>query len=154
MTTKEIENMPAGITMDALIAEKVLGQKIMGLCRGWYDGGWLVMGEPKGDGEDVFCRLSKCLCDIVEEMEECRIINPKLYGHETSCLEVVPEYSTQIQEAWGLVKGFKGDFELRVQNEICHRATFFIPSQEFEAFADTAPLAICRAILMSCGLPA
>jgi hypothetical protein len=56
---------------------------------------------------------------------------------------------TDIAAAWQVVEKFNGDFEVRQQNGLIYRATAFIPSSEFECWAPTAPLAICRAALLA-----
>lgn len=98
-----ILNMPAGVWMDALVQKRILGHEILGLADCWYEGGWMVMGEPAGDGGDRPVFLSKCLCDPTEAP-----LLPKIYGHERSCMEVVPEYSTSIGEAFKVLRKVAG----------------------------------------------
>lgn len=58
----------------------------------------------------------------------------------------LPRFSYRLEDATTIVDAWNGDFELRRQNDQW-RATFFRPSEEFEEWADAAPLAICRAFL-------
>ena len=54
--------------------------------------------------------------------------------------------STDIAAAWELLNAWEGDYEVRRQNDQ-HRVELFRPSEEFQAWAVTLPLAICHARL-------
>ena len=60
----------------------------------------------------------------------------------------IPRYSRDIAATWMVVDPWNGDFDLRRQNGRW-RATFFRPSEEFEAWAATPELAICLAALQA-----
>lgn len=57
-----------------------------------------------------------------------------------------PLYSTSIAAAWEILLNHKGDWTLTRQNDMFH-CELFIPSYQQEAWAHTAPLAICEAFL-------
>lgn len=117
----DIDNMPAGRDMDKLIAEKVFG----------WDDFWCndrqLMGYPP--------------CEQVSIMEAER--------------HPVPYYSTDIAATWEVVEKVAslGCGYMVEDAEEGHICTFFkgfkFPRRidEYEAEADTAPLAICRAAL-------
>lgn len=65
-------------------------------------------------------------------------------------------WSASIELAWSLFDDWKlnevtlADLELRRQNGRW-RCTLFVPSMQYEAWAETAPLAICLALLKAKG---
>jgi hypothetical protein len=72
--------------------------------------------------------------------------------------EIYPEYSTDIAAAWEIVAKHPHYFQLVRSNEtgwrpspwgaMLWRCRFYAP-EKFEARAETAPLAICRAALLA-----
>lgn len=59
----------------------------------------------------------------------------------------VPRFSRDIAAAFAVLSEWRGDFELRRQNDIAWKCVLYRPSQEFESWDSTLPLAICRAVL-------
>jgi hypothetical protein len=133
------EVLVAGRELDALVAERVMGW-------GWVKHRMDVNSAAPGQ---------RYLCEISEEGRRgfferfCDYAMPD----DPICEEAkpyVPSYSTDRTAAWTVVEHWKGDFELRRQNEH-FRATFFKPSYEYSEWADTAPLAIVLAALKAVG---
>lgn len=59
---------------------------------------------------------------------------------------LLPRFSQDIAAAWAIVDVWDGDVEVRRQNG-AWQVTFYRPSEEYEVWADTAPLGICLAAL-------
>lgn len=70
---------------------------------------------------------------------------------ESRPFDGVPAYSTDIAAAFLVLAQWEGDFELRRQNGIAWKCELFKPSREWEEWAETLPLAICRAALKAVG---
>lgn len=89
---------------------------------------------------------------VAEKVFGWRLSHRPGYGHIRKDSTVppckYPHYASDIEPAWHLVYSWRGDFELRRQNGMW-KATFFIPSREFEAWADTGPRAVCLARLLA-----
>jgi hypothetical protein len=155
LTREQILAMSAGMGVDALVASRVFGHTVLGDADCFNEGGWLVLGEAKGDGGDRPAFLRRCICRERDNESWW----PRALGHYASCLEVVPEYSEETADAWSLLEYFAGP--------ICdHRAVIVSKTEEDglwrcsigarddmdydnTAFADTAALAICRAALLT-----
>lgn len=129
----DIDTMTAGSEMDALIAEKVMGWMWV------YKTGWELAGYP------VFDKLP---FDAIEYDDSDYAITP---------------YSTDIAAAWQVVEKVFDNFAawMTVGNNpdfMRYRGKYFStvhggkleydsPSCNITCYADTAPLAICRAAL-------
>ena len=129
-----IDDMPAGRELDALVAEKVMGWCITA----WND------GEPWGNRE-VFPPFEP----INGIPADCDCISHSEAGEP-------PHYSTDIAAAWEVVEkldggGERGTFWWMISspgNDTMYSARIFEGSVEIVgAMAPTAPLAICRAAL-------
>jgi len=138
MKAEDIENMPAGRELDAIITERVMGW----IWCVWvytyttppypYGQRFRFLGEPdryanwleKWDGKEEMPNYSQS-----EEYEW-------------------PEYSTDIAAAWQVVEKFPG---VTIQhNPDTNRWHVYLRKVEGGyADADTAPLAICRAALLA-----
>lgn len=59
-----------------------------------------------------------------------------------------PRYSTDREASSLILEDWRGGWNLRRQNEI-YCCTFFQPFRQWEAIAETEPLAICRARLLA-----
>lgn len=140
MTREEILNMPAGREMDVLIAEKVMQLD-------HYEHRW------EADGE---CEKCKCVTDFhsgriylnYKKIDYRDCTNPDPYSTDISAAwEVVDE----IKDKWGMVNlEYSHDKELDPPDADKWSVYFDIDFDDsFMAFADTAPLAICRAALLA-----
>lgn len=137
MTKQDIENMPAGREMDALIAEKVMDWKPCYIVKHQFGMALISQHLKKEDAEAA--------CEKGDEMIESQ----------------PPKYSSDITAAWLVVEKLLNNklwtFNLEVTgsgNPIqCVEASFSYPSEDEECVstANTAdePLAICRAALMT-----
>lgn len=121
-TTQDWRTMPAGRELDAIVAERVMGQTVLGRATAVFvEGEWSI--HPESDPEGWACYagleplyLDHCLCDVAErprnwpcETDEEREMmeqadredaeqrareRARFNGHVASCLAVVPRYST------------------------------------------------------------
>lgn len=132
MTHEEIDAMPAGREMDALVAEKVMEWST------WYDNR-VELYPPEGSEENRG-RWTK----------RGGILMPAL----------IPSYSTSIADAWLVVEKIKGSSDqdlFTIQQEDMHPGLWeagwmeYLPYEggylKLSSVAATAPLAICRAAL-------
>jgi len=65
-------------------------------------------------------------------------------------LDVLPNYSTSIVEAWQVVEKMRGDYELDLSDHVTYWTARFTKARSTSPHvieAETAPLAICRAAL-------
>ena len=129
MTKDEILNMPPSKDMDMLIEEKIFKRHP---CDKWYLLQMTVEGGIYMHGDSVCEYDNKCY------MEN----NP-------------PKYSTNISAAWKIVERMQGDWWKMEFLTGIHAAEFEKPNMKcenqtyHEATADTMPLAICRAALLT-----
>jgi hypothetical protein len=66
---------------------------------------------------------------------------------ETDSVRKLPRaFSTNIAAAHEVLDAWEGDYEVRRQNGL-FRVELFRPSEEFQEWAETFPLAVCRARL-------
>jgi len=158
MTRDEILAMEAGPELAWKVGELVMRLEIPGMLAVTPDhdspGGYCV---PYTQDPILKCDVIRpvyvahCACD----MDERQPGDDDYWGHYAACLEVVPRYPEDIAAAWCVVEkmvpikyGFNlaiesppgpwGDWEVHFYNGGTHLA-----------FADTAPLAICRAALLA-----
>lgn len=110
-----------GFDRDQIVA-RVLGYEVVGMCPArHYDGEWDLRPElPLGTPDDRLVYVEHCVCASVPEMQitdetspEDRTILEKLHdewrkeweadqarwGHARACLRVLPEFSTDDQDA-------------------------------------------------------
>jgi hypothetical protein len=135
MTRDEILNMPAGREMDALIAEKVMGECAHTLHN--------YAKDNRDDfGDYITWRCRKC--------------KKAFRGLAYSNRDIVCEhYSTWIAAAWEVVEKMQGDWWKMEFLTGIHAAEFEKPNMKcedqtyHEATADKMPLAICRAALLA-----
>ena len=111
-----IDTMKAGLEMDALVAEKVMGLKLREDCCGEYEYE-IVPNEPSS----------------------------------ITCWARLPEYSTEIEAAWDIMDHLI-DLHPAIMWENCEWECCLDDhnkghGEQFWGYADTAPLAICRAAL-------
>ena len=122
----------AGPDLDALIAEKVMGLE----WRPWkpYGApeGWFPKGAPTYDWRD----------------ENGHAHNPEGYKSD------LPLYSFDIAAAWEVVGSSACEYGHKFSLEYEHDVWYACVSGMYEAQADTAPLAICRAALKAVGAAA
>ena len=165
----DIDKLEAGWELDALIATKPFGLNVLGnvnvlrdpeCCCGQH---WMIPFDYYADVADhgvderpVF--LSDCMCEFRDDEDV------DYFGHISGCLDVVSPYSTDITAAWKLLTeivdstgaamelmdygGPEGDFEryacIFVKEK---RKSSGLTEWGAEGWANTAPLAICRAAL-------
>jgi len=100
MTEHEIGELKAGPETDAAVAEKVMGWSSVGYAQAWApDGDWGIAPKTTGVLRPFYMR--HCCCDVDREFnEKWSEHDEKIYGvsrmagHCLSCLDVVPEFST------------------------------------------------------------
>ena len=139
LTNEQIDSMPAGCEMDALVADRVMQwQHIdwwMGslLAKGWdgfWDGEWVRwITIPESDADDRAEPWSPstdimAAWQVIEKMREGYSISIHTIGSIWQCTLEIKDHKT------------------RFPVEVAHAGDAF-------ADADTAPLAICRATLMA-----
>jgi hypothetical protein len=95
------------------------------------------------------CYIAGCICSFVEPLPEDSIVN----GHFIGCYDVVPRYSTRIQDAWELnEEGWEWVFQ---ESGGCLTVAISIPGQVWQSivrvnwqdYAETYALARSRAYL-------
>jgi hypothetical protein len=128
MNKDEIKNMPAGKEMDALIAIEVMGLP----DRPMYGNSCAYCGSEMWHG------VERSWCSVCEEWR----------------YSAYKEYSDGIEEAWEVVEKLCNESGCDVV-KVCKRDPELLRGEwscnfgrGYEAFGDTAPLAICRAALL------
>ena len=163
--------MNAGRELDALIAEKVMGMKVLGNETCVYvegDATVHIGTDPKG--WSCFAEIGPvvageyCRCEEYKDDSEYKDFTWK-YDHLEVCLKPVPNYSTSIADAWLVVEKLRSaqpSWHLIINDTSgpCYRARFYAlygvgkfdidqwvrdPNDDFTVWAETAPLAICLA---------
>lgn len=124
-----VDQMPAGIEMDALIAEKVIGAK-------WDESRCRVCGFSL-DPDGKMCRSDDCSMRPVPARRA----------------DAIAPYSTDIAAAWQVVERLRFCVVTRVMSRGTYKAIAKVSRSkpQVSAHAETAPLAICRAALVACG---
>lgn len=129
MTRDEIVNMPAGREMDALVAEK-------------------VMGEPK----PIYVHPNL----HIEYPKESTLGNWRcynIYEHGDVCEWNPLPFSTDIASAWEVVEKLCNKYHVSIWTDFTHYGTALrtlgIDELVEVTAAPTAPLAICRAALLA-----
>lgn len=148
----DIDNLTTSRETDALIAELIMGYKVLGYTTCVYaDGDWTI--HPDTDPNGWACHaeygpvyLGECYCDIIGEED----LLPRSYrfaDHSTACLKVVPHYTFNIADAWALME--KEDFSTLFLTRREKKWVFLKQISPDVVFveAETAPLAICKAAL-------
>ena len=117
LKTIDLDTMPAGREMDALVAEKVMGA----VCS--------CDTKPRENayGDSFYCAI-----------------------HGIDLMGSVRHYSTSITTAWEVVEKLRpGAFHMEYRSDVDDYYVYFVHRRnKGSAFADTAPLAICRASLL------
>lgn len=102
--------------LDALVAEKVMGRKVVGRALAIStEGVWEVQGPEVGSSDNWMCAAEKaapvmldldkdrhCLCETGSQEDE--FSKRDICGHFNGCLAVVPRYSTDIAAAWKVIE--------------------------------------------------
>jgi hypothetical protein len=144
------------IEIDAAVA-KALGKNVLGtaLCL-QHQSDYLIPFDGRGGTVERPVYLYGCYCEFREPGDA------DYFGHVAGCLEVVPEFSTDIKVAWGLVEEMRQrGFVLHPLDEsserVCeHWCARFVTADDpagmpweagWSGYGYTAPLAICRAFL-------
>lgn len=110
-TIEQVRDEPAGMQMDAWVAEYVMGLPNVHMCEGY----------------------------LIHTQDSI----------QWNGAPVVDFYSTNITAAWRLVEKMQG-FELEYEHGGFSRAEVHYAGDEWRnAWAETAPLAICRAALLA-----
>lgn len=79
-------------------------------------------------------------------------INGKPIGDVMGVVDV-PEYSTNISDAWQVVKSLKDKYRVDLVVDVVDCYVAVMDSENmYEAFAQTAPMAICLAALKAVGV--
>ena len=146
-----IDEMPAGREIDALVAEKIMGMTVVGKATCLLAEGFVIQSENDGapvpkwhSVEPVF--VEDCICDIETD-------DRKLFGHQIGCLEVVPFFSTDIAAAWQVVEKLaeKTTDTVDLRQSINPRGWNCVignPDARLIVWAETAQMAICKAAVM------
>ena len=86
-------------------------------------------------------REEKSLTDLELNEAVARKLGLEIYPQT-----FIPPYSTSMAAAWEILD-HHGDWDMRRQNRGYFKCILYLPSEEYEAEADTAPMAICQAFL-------
>lgn len=126
--------MEAGRELDALVAEKVMGLRVLFAARAWSEDDWLGSDIPTE--ENVMA--------IVNERPE----NPDQKWRGPSHL-IIPHYSTDIAAAWQVVKQMRSrGFSIVLSDHNAGIEVVWIATgQVINVSAETDELAICLAAL-------
>lgn len=152
------EQMQPGRELDAAVAERLMGQQVVGEALCWRNPectGLLVdlyqehdsMGGYNAGRQPVW--VDHCSCDIERDPDIAQI-----GGHSTFCLEVVPFYSRDIAAAWQVVERLiAASYTFRVRFEVNQQwyCEFALRAKGWHASSDTAPHAIAVAALAALG---
>lgn len=145
--------------LDADVERLVFGREVLGMaaCRPWQDGTGYYVDDEQASRPDHVMR-PVYVGPGCYGLGRCTSTDPAttVFGHWAECLEVVPAYSTDLASAWLVVERMRDRWEFRLTRwhedldapEWC--ALFFdrrLGSADGEVYAETAPLAICRAAL-------
>lgn len=159
-----MNTLTAGRELDALVAEKVMGLKVLGLHPCWDPECGDPQPCPYDAGVEHPVYLDHCSCDLDLETELVRVSGWTRFrvgetGHSYHCISRVPDYSTDIADAWRVIErmiregqkfwqldslGFEGE---RWRVCFARGGDTDDVRQWIPAVADTAPHAICLAAL-------
>ena len=153
-----IDNMEAGRELDAIVAEKVMG---------WhYDSAWdcLIPPEQRAKPNEMWTEWEADDDGLVRKPINENYVTGIVYTGDTQKI-VLPYYSTDIADAWKVVErlDYKSHTNFSLYTIGANWFCFFKEENvkmdyswvnEYEARADTAPLAICRAALKTVPSPA
>jgi hypothetical protein len=94
---------------DAYIEEHLMGHPILGLASADNrDGVWGIHADATSNIQPVY--LKECACDVLadykakmsEKYPEIDWVEPKIFGHDSNCLEVVPFYGESLIDAFAM----------------------------------------------------
>ena len=137
-----IDEMPAGRELDALIAEKVFGQSVKWFT---YDGiDDELQSEPwEQDWDGTNANPREC-----DKSDNGAFPNCESYSTDIAAAwQVVEKFRTGINGHAAACMEFELTDEIRMPDYYCRFYGIDFKPREYFAFADTAPLAICRAAL-------
>jgi len=141
MTHDEIDTLPAGRELDALVAEKVMRMAVTWVefldAYRWKD----ENGREYEKGDPGYVVLGKA---PVEIMEEEQILYSEYDGEPHVRLNTIPHYSTDIAAAWEVVGWLLANGH---HLEIEDGWSCVILTANICGTGETAPEAICRAAL-------
>lgn len=146
-----MDELTAGIDLDILIAEKVMGLDVLGTALVNHDPECctcLVIPYDGNPGYGAFERpvyLADCVCEFREEFAFARDVD--YFGHHGVCLKVVPPYSTAPAPPWPVVTKMLENnycFELKFIGVVWQCRFAWDPLAPYHR-ANTASLAVCLA---------
>ena len=140
MTRDEILNMPAGRDMDALIAEKVMGVKVVPNIDTDF-----LRGDYGKDGT-AWTRL-------VLTPTKFHPNEPGYREEPITTYEPIDHYSTNLYDAWEVVDKIYIHSLRRIINEVSDKPAlwqaFVYADSALSGIGETPELAICRAALLA-----
>lgn len=151
-----IDTMPAGREMDALVAEKVMGLKRHSIIKAQIGG----FCKPGCDGSSEDDEYSGCSCNEKGDGWKCKWCDSLWHSKPTreasmdNFCRFFRSYSTDIAAAWEVVEKIGGMLNLTsnpYNGSGEWRASFNSPNPNPPGYALTAQLAICRAALKAVG---
>lgn len=154
--------LQAGRELDAMVAERVMGWKVVGYVDAWGECG---PEEPMAEPGDHPAYVEECICEWVRQNNVEYGKDPEhgwIHGHSWQCLAIVPEHSTSVAAAWEVVEKMRErGWQLHLQGPHGGWRARFVwwgetipvvgarPRIDPHADADTAPLAICLAAIQA-----
>nr|BDD48344.1 hypothetical protein 19 [Candidatus Omnitrophota bacterium] len=160
MTLEEIDNLKNDADTDALVAEKIFGVKVVGFGPGAYIEGE-VLAWPDSEGHFLCVDrrpyyIERCMCEYAEKHKENK---KKYFGHDELCLSVIPDYCTDIRDAWAIIEeiGSSMTWDIVTSSEGTHAKISGVPilvdtdgkegSVESKGGPNEVCLTICKAAL-------
>ena len=175
----DMDALALGRELDALVAENVFGLKVLEehLTIVQVEGepsvhvdsepdGWMCYAETGPVYEDIRCQPYErpspdhCSRDTLERWVAAFDADMERFGCPRHALYAVPWYSTGIVDAWKVAEKQRPEFYLSLELHLDHVNACFCPHGEvfrsdgthmYQGEADTAPHAICLAVLRAVG---
>lgn len=165
----DIAELKAGHTLDALVAELVMGYIILGEQTCVYvEGEWSVHFDSDPTGWACFAEKRSVrvgdTCHCANDQKNPEYAGFRWWaGHHESCVQAVIKYSTDIAAAWQVVETFRRGangkaaccVELFVtdypQPQDCRCSIYGPDTADAVAWANEMPFAICLAALKAVG---
>ena len=152
----ELDKHPANRCMDAWV-QRVKGDEVFGpIMRSFCDGEWsfsaLGQDEPLTHlpGDEGYVYL---LPEMAKDFDKGWPSDMTIFGHADCAFNCVPEYSTDVAAAMGLLESVDG-WQLERHTADHYGADVWMPEDDaengvgwFSGYANTLPLAICRSII-------